>query len=64
MLGCRMGGDERGDADTERITDGTGGNIADDRALLGFHADLGWFQIIQDGSTVIIPISVKDTQMW
>lgn len=34
MLGCRMGGGERGGA--EWITDGISGNHKDDRAFAGF----------------------------
>lgn len=66
MLGCRMGGDERGD--TERITDGICGDATDYRALLGFLADLGWFQIIQKSSAPkLLPnvtrLLVKGTQI-
>lgn len=38
MLGCRVGGDERGD--TERITDGISGNYKDVRAFDGFQLSL------------------------
>lgn len=66
MLGCTMGGDEQ--EDTERITDGICGDATDDRALLGFLAGLGWFQIIQKSSAhKLLPnvtrLLVKGTQI-
>lgn len=67
--GCSAAGwEEMSGGDTERITDGICGDATDDRALLGFLADLGCFRIIHKSSSYeLLPnltrLLVKGTQI-